>query len=108
MELFFVFFSPGTGTMSAVTWNDPVGGVAESVTWLWPLIDRPHRITTSTNGGADAVFIDDDLAVAVATSGRLDRALQVLEQIGPQSQVIGADAGVGVLEEEVRIEGPAE
>jgi hypothetical protein len=55
--------------------------VTEQVSWLWPLLDRPHRLSDTTP------FIDDDLAGEVAPGGRLDRALQVLEQVGPTSQV---------------------
>lgn len=43
------------------------------VSWLWPLIDRPHRSLS------DTVFDDDDLAASVS-GGRLDRALQVAER----------------------------
>jgi hypothetical protein len=46
------------------------------VNWVWPLIDRPHRLFGSTT------FTDDDLAAEVAPDGRLDRALQVVEQVG--------------------------
>jgi hypothetical protein len=42
------------------------------VSWLWPLIDRPHRLTSDTE------FTDDALAASVATGGRLYRALQVV------------------------------
>jgi hypothetical protein len=47
------------------------------VSWVWPLIDRPHRTT------ADRVFVDDDLAASVKPGGRLDRALQVVQQVEP-------------------------
>jgi hypothetical protein len=47
------------------------------VSWVWPLIDRPHRI------GDGSMFIDDDLANEVATDGRLDRALRVVQRVGP-------------------------
>ncbi|MCW2497201.1 DUF6049 family protein [Jatrophihabitans sp.] len=45
------------------------------VGWVWPLLDRPHRLTSST------LFLDDDLAAEVAPGGRLDRALTVLENV---------------------------
>jgi len=45
------------------------------VTWIWPLIDSPHRLTS------DTVFTDDNLADSVK-GGRLDRALQTLETLG--------------------------
>jgi uncharacterized protein DUF6049 len=47
------------------------------VNWIWPLIERPHRLFGS------AVFTDDFLAQDVV-GGRLDRALQVLEGVGDQ------------------------
>lgn len=50
--------------------------VTTRVAWVWPLIDRPHRLVTDTE------FFDDDLASSVASGGRLDRALQVVEGVG--------------------------
>ncbi|HZE49752.1 MAG TPA: DUF6049 family protein [Jatrophihabitantaceae bacterium] len=44
------------------------------VSWVWPLIDRPHQVDGTT-------FIDDDLAASVKPGGRLDRALQVVEGV---------------------------
>jgi uncharacterized protein DUF6049 len=49
----------------------------DRVTWIWPLIDRPHRLFE------DNVFTDDELAGTVVSGGRLDRALQVVERAGP-------------------------
>lgn len=46
------------------------------VSWLWPLLDRPHRLTSNT------IFTDDDLATEVAPDGRLARALQVVQDVG--------------------------
>lgn len=43
------------------------------VSWIWPLIDRPHR------GVSPSVFTDDDLATSASTGGRLDRALKTIE-----------------------------
>jgi hypothetical protein len=37
--LFALFFSPGTGTISAVSCWEPLGGIALSVTWQ--LVDSP-------------------------------------------------------------------
>ncbi|MBE7162842.1 MAG: hypothetical protein INR72_16500, partial [Williamsia herbipolensis] len=45
------------------------------VSWVLPLVDRPHRLLGTTD------FVDDDLAQSVA-SGRLERLLQVIEQVG--------------------------
>ena len=51
---------------------------ALQVGWVWPLLDRPHRLLS------DTVFTDDALATEVAPGGRLDRALAVVEQVGEQ------------------------
>jgi hypothetical protein len=70
------------------------------VGWLWPLLDRPHRLTSSS------VFIDDDLAAEVAPGGRLDRALAVLEQLGgsvPLTVVVDPDL---IDELQVMAQGP--
>jgi hypothetical protein len=45
------------------------------VTWLWPLIDRPHRGVTPNT------FTDDGLAQSVSPGGRLDRALATVERL---------------------------
>ena len=45
-----------------------------SVAVLWPLTDRPHRDATGA-------FTDDDLATEISADGRLDRALDVLEDL---------------------------
>lgn len=52
---------------------DPAQNDTVSVTWVLPLIDRPHRA-----GEAD-VFVDDALAGLVAPDGRLDRILTAAE-----------------------------
>jgi len=49
------------------------------VAWLWPLLDRPHRLTG--DGRGTAPFTDDGLAVAVRRGGRLDRLLAAAEQV---------------------------
>jgi hypothetical protein len=45
------------------------------VTWVWPLLDRPHRQVRSN------VFFDDELATEVAPGGRLDHLLTTLERV---------------------------
>lgn len=45
------------------------------VAWVWPLLDRPHRLSS------DTTFLDDDLADSVRAGGRLDALLQVAEQV---------------------------
>lgn len=47
------------------------------VSWVWPLIDRPHRLDDGRT------FLDDDLAASVSSGGRLDRALSVVEHVAP-------------------------
>ncbi|MBV9595022.1 MAG: hypothetical protein JO147_14640 [Actinobacteria bacterium] len=49
--------------------------------WIWPLIDRPHRLTE------DNVFLDDTLTGSVSSGGRLDRALDVLESVGASAHL---------------------
>jgi hypothetical protein len=46
-----------------------------TVAWVWPLLDRPHRLAHSR------LFTDDDLAAEVAPGGRLDQLLQVVENV---------------------------
>jgi hypothetical protein len=49
------------------------------VAWLWPLLERPHRIMPDPRRiQADDLFLDDDLAASVS-GGRLDRALLTVE-----------------------------
>ena len=45
-----------------------------AVAWLWPLVEIPHR---SASGG----FRNDGLAESIASGGRLDRAVAVLERL---------------------------
>jgi hypothetical protein len=47
------------------------------VSWVWPLIDRPHRLVDGS------VFLDDSLAHSVGPNGRLSRALNVVERVAP-------------------------
>lgn len=47
------------------------------VGWLWPVLDRPHRLNQ------DTVFLDDDLAASLAPGGRLYRLLQVAGNLPP-------------------------
>jgi hypothetical protein len=50
---------------------------ADHVSWIWPLLERPHRLAE------DTVFTDDLLADSVGPEGRLSRALEVVERAGP-------------------------
>lgn len=53
----------------------PDGVTAKTrVSWLWPLVDRPHRLSD------EAEFVDDDLATSVSPGGRLDRLLSAAEK----------------------------
>ncbi len=63
------------------TYIPSTGDAQMTVSWLWPLLDRPHRTI------ADGVFFDDDLAASVAPGGRLDRALAALEDATSVSDV---------------------
>lgn len=75
--LYFAVDAPDTGDelAHAQTYINAFGGPGQktttAVSWLWPLIDRPHRISSENQ------FIDDDLAPSVQ-SGRLRRMLDVL------------------------------
>lgn len=62
---------PG-GTTQPVEPAEPASRT--TVAWLWPLVDRPHRDATGA-------FTDDELAADVSAEGRLDRALDVLEEL---------------------------
>ncbi|HVW80048.1 MAG TPA: DUF6049 family protein [Mycobacteriales bacterium] len=44
--------------------RDAVGPKQLQVAWLWPLIDQPHRVTST-------LWTDDDLAPELASGGRL-------------------------------------
>lgn len=46
------------------------------VSWVWPILEPPHRALS------DDVFADDRLAGSVAPGGRLDRLLQVVQNVG--------------------------
>jgi hypothetical protein len=46
------------------------------VSWLWPLLDRPHRLYQVRT------FSDDNLAKEVSPGGRLDQLLSVVENVG--------------------------
>jgi hypothetical protein len=54
---------------------------ALSLSWVWPLIDVPHVSGSDAMGGADPLFLDDELAASIRSGGRLDRALQVVEAV---------------------------
>ncbi|HEY6749653.1 MAG TPA: DUF6049 family protein, partial [Mycobacteriales bacterium] len=49
-------------------------------TLLWPLLDRPHRLT-GTAPGKPEIFIDDQLARSVSAGGRLDTLLGAAESV---------------------------
>ena len=42
------------------------------VSWVWPIVERPHRLV------GDTTFIDDDLASSIST-GRLSRVMSVIQ-----------------------------
>ena len=62
------------GRLSTLLPYLPAGIAGTKVTLLWPLLDRPHRLTGSPPGKPE-VFGDDLLARSVAPGGRLDRLL---------------------------------
>jgi len=62
------------GRMSTLLPYLPNGIAGTTVTLLWPLLDRPHRLTGAAPGRSE-VFTDDQLARSVSPGGRLDRLL---------------------------------
>ena len=62
------------GRLSTLLPYLPDGIAGTKVTLLWPLLDRPHRLTGSPPGRPE-VFTDDLLARSVSPGGRLDRLL---------------------------------
>jgi hypothetical protein len=56
----------------------PKQPVKAQVGWVWPLLDRPHRLLSGR------LFVDDELAAEVAPGGRLDQLLSVVEKVGRQ------------------------
>lgn len=53
------------------------------VSWLWPIVERPHRLLDDQAAGQPPVFLDDELARDVAT-GRLSRLVDVLSTVAGQ------------------------
>ena len=62
------------GRLSTLLPYLPDGIAGTRVTLLWPLLDRPHRLTGGTASGP-VVFTDDLLARSVSPGGRLDTLL---------------------------------
>ena len=78
------------GELSTYLVAQPTAPVSRTtVAWLWPFTDRPHR-------DASGAFTDDDLAAEVASDGRLNRALTVLEQLPPAPGTSGPGSAVPV------------
>lgn len=60
----------------------PQGVTARTqVSWLWPLVDRPHRLANASE------FLDDDLGRSVSSGGRLDRMLSLAEHAPKGAQL---------------------
>jgi hypothetical protein len=49
------------------------------VAWLWPLLDRPHRLPSDVAG--QTLLDNDELARSVAAHGRLDQLLAAAEAV---------------------------
>lgn len=58
----------------------PSGIAGIRATLLWPLLDRPHRLT-GTAPGRPELFLDDQLARSVQPGGRLDTLLGAAESV---------------------------
>jgi hypothetical protein len=63
----------GRTPVLVASFPDDVQPKPVEVSWVWPLIERPHRSTS------ESVFNDDELAASVSEGGRLFRALRVAE-----------------------------
>jgi hypothetical protein len=68
------------GRLSTVLPYLQPGIAGTRVTLLWPLLDRPHRLTGSP-AGAPELFTDDLLARSVSAGGRLDTLLDAAEKV---------------------------
>lgn len=53
------------------------------VSWIWPILERPHRLVDQEGIGQKPVFLDDDLAAEVS-NGRLSRLVDVLSSVAGQ------------------------
>jgi hypothetical protein len=53
---------------------------ATRIALLWPLLDRPHRLTGDGDERTPAVFLDDGLGASVRRGGRLDSLLAAAER----------------------------
>ena len=51
------------------------------VSWVWPIVERPHRLV------GDTTFTDDDLASSIST-GRLSRVLSVVQLVAEHSMAM--------------------
>ncbi|MBB3677369.1 hypothetical protein FHX36_003104 [Modestobacter versicolor] len=69
--------------------EQPIPAARTTVAWLWPITDRPHRDATGA-------FTDDELADEVTDGGRLDRAVEVLEQLPRTGGAAPADGDPAV------------
>ena len=71
-----------TTTLGAIQTYVPAFGTSTPapvlVGWVWPLLDRPHRLL------GDQTFLDDELATEVAAGGRLYRMLQIVSAVAAQ------------------------
>lgn len=67
----------GQATAQTFMPSFPTQPKKSTVSWVWPLLDRPHRLLRPN------VFLDDVLADEVSRGGRLLRLLQVVQQVSP-------------------------
>jgi hypothetical protein len=68
------------GRLSTLLPYLPAGIAGTRVSLLWPLLDRPHRLTGAPAGKPE-VFTDDLLARSVSAGGRLDGLLDAAERV---------------------------
>ncbi len=74
---FIATYSTGTATAQTFVPSFTKTPVKSRVSWVWPLLDRPHRLLQSK------IFFDDALAKEITPGGRLGRLLDVLKSVAP-------------------------
>jgi hypothetical protein len=85
------------GRLSTLLPYLPDGITGTRVTLLWPLLDRPHRLSGTAPDRAE-VFSDDQLARSVSPGGRLDTLLDEVRRAGlPVAEAVKAAHEAGTI-----------
>lgn len=88
-------------------WYRAGGAKATQYTFLWPLIDRPHlTVRSDSDDQQSPIFLDDDLAKALAPGGRLRQMVELGKDL-PVTWVIDPDliATVDAMTKPYRVAG---